>query len=48
LGCDSVLIQLHERKIDATGLLQASERENPTAVAVALEMYLDRHPIRAT
>lgn len=49
VGLRLITVQLHERKIDelvSTGLLQASERQNPTAVAVALETYLDLHPIR--
>ena len=50
LGLKSIPVQLHDHEIEglvATGLLQASERRNPTAIAIALGLYLDRHPIRA-
>jgi hypothetical protein len=49
-GLRSIPVQLHEHEIEgliSTGLLQAGERQNPTAVAIALGQYLDRHPIRA-
>jgi hypothetical protein len=49
-GLRSIPVQLHEQEIEeliSTGLLQASERQNPTAIAIALGLYLDRHPIRA-
>ena len=48
-GLRSIPVQLHEHEIDelvSSGLLQARERQNPTAVAIALGLYLDRHPIR--
>ena len=50
VGLKSIPVQLHDHEIEglvATGLLQASERQDPTAVAIALGLYLDRHPIRA-
>jgi len=43
-------VHLYEDEISALiacGLLDASERQNPTAVAVALGQYLDRNPIQA-
>jgi hypothetical protein len=50
VGLRSIPVQLHDHEIEelvSTGLLQASERQNPTAIAIALGLYLDRHPIRA-
>ena len=50
LGLRSIPVQLYEEGISALvacGLLDASERQNPTAVAVALGQYLDRNPIQA-
>jgi hypothetical protein len=49
-GLRSIPVQLHDHEIEelvSTGLLQARERQNPTAIAIALGQYLDRHPIRA-
>lgn len=47
-GLRSIPVQLHEHEeLVSSGLLQASERQNPTAIAIALGLYLDRHPIRA-
>jgi hypothetical protein len=49
-GLRFIPVQLHEHEIEgliSTGLLQARERQNPTAVAIALGLYLDRRPIRA-
>lgn len=43
-------VHLYEDEISALvayGFLDASERQNPTAVAVALGQYLDRNPIQA-
>src|SRR5262245_47992834 len=43
-------VHLYEDEITALvacGLLDASERQNPTAVAVALGQYLDRNTIQA-
>jgi len=43
-------VHLYEDEISALvacGLLDASQRQNPTAVAVALGQYLDQNPIRA-
>jgi hypothetical protein len=48
-GLPSIPVQLHEHEIDelvSSGLLQARERQDPTDVAIALGLYLDRHPIR--
>jgi len=50
VGLRSVPVQLHEHEISALvacGLLEASERKDPTAVAVALGLYLDQNPIHA-
>ena len=50
LGLRSIPARLHEHEISALvarGLLDASQRQNPTAVAVALGQYLDRNPIQA-
>jgi hypothetical protein len=50
VGLRSIPVQPHEHEISALvacGLLEASQRQNPTAVAVALGLYLDRNPIQA-
>jgi hypothetical protein len=50
VGLRSIPVQLHEHEIEgliSSGLLRARERQDPTAVAIALGQYLDRHPIRA-
>ena len=50
VGLRSIPVQLHEHEISALvayGLLDASQRQNPTAVAVALGLYLDQNPIQA-
>ena len=50
LGLRSIPARLHEHEISALvacALLDASQRQDPTAVAVALELYLDRNPIQA-
>ena len=50
VGLRSIPVQLHEHEISALvayGLLDGSQRQNPTAVAVALGLYLDRNPIQA-
>ena len=50
LGLRSIPARLYEHEISALvacGLLDASQRQDPTAIAVALELYLDRNPIQA-
>ena len=50
LGLRSIPARLYEHEISALvacGLLDASQRQDPTAVAIALEQYLDRNPIQA-
>jgi len=50
VGVRFIPFHLYEDEISALvacGLLDASERQNPTAVAVALGQYLDRNPIQA-
>ena len=50
LGLRSIPARLYAHEISALGacgLLDASQRQDPTAVAVALEQYLDRNPIQA-
>jgi hypothetical protein len=50
VGLRSIPVQLHEYEISALvacGLLEARQRQNPTAIAVALGLYLDGNPIRA-
>ena len=49
-GLRFIPVHLYEDEISALvarGLLDASQRQNPTAVAVALGQYLDRNPIQA-
>ena len=49
-GLRFIPVHLYEDEITALvacGLLDASQRQNPTAVAVALGQYLDRNPIQA-